>query len=147
MNYILLALTGLIFLLPGSANADTAPPIETTSAYAYATTPVQKNGAVFMEITNHSDSTDTVIAASADIATTVELHTHIMNGDMMMMREVDGYELLARETTKLHPMGHHIMLMGLHAPLKAGEHFPLTLSFEHHDPIIVSVEIKNPGDM
>ena len=115
--------------------------------YAYATAPVQKNGAVFMVITNHSDHDDRILSASASVSERVELHTHMMDGGIMMMRQVDAYDVPSGETVTLEPMGHHVMLMGLHEPLKAGEHFPLTLHFEQRDPLVVDVAIKNPGDI
>ena len=113
--------------------------------YAYATTSVQKNGAVFLTITNVSDSPAKIISASSDVAQTIELHTHIMDGDVMMMREVEGYDIPAGQTVTLKPTGHHIMLMGLNHPLKTGDRFPVTLVSEHNGEMSVDITIKNPG--
>ena len=148
-HIIIRAFLALVLALPSlAAHAESIVlPIEITKAYAYATAPVQKNGAVFMHVTNNSTKTDKLTAASADVAAKTELHTHIMDGDMMQMREVESYDLPADKTTILEPAGHHIMLMGLNAPLKAGETFPLTLSFERNTPLTIDVTIKNPGDL
>ena len=86
------------------------------------------------------------VSASSDIAERVELHTHLMDGDVMMMREVEAYDLPAGESVTLEPMGHHIMLFDLDHRLNAGEHFPVTISFQMHDPVIVDVKIVNPGE-
>jgi hypothetical protein len=37
------------------------------------------------------------------------------------------------------------MLMGLKAPLKQGDSFPLTLRFEHAPPITVTVNVEAVG--
>ena len=66
---------------------------------------------------------------------------------MMMMREVEGYDVPAGGSTTLEPMGHHIMFIGLKAPLETGSTFPLTLTFADDHEIVVDVEIKNPGAM
>jgi copper(I)-binding protein len=42
----------------------------------------------------------------------------------------------------LAPGGYHLMLMGLKAPLRAGDTFPLTLQFEHAPPLTVTVAVE-----
>ncbi len=115
------------------------------NGYAYATTSVQKNGAAFLTITNVSDAPAKIISASSDIAEKVELHTHIMEDDIMMMREVEAYDVPAGGTITLKPTGHHLMLMGLTRPLKAGESFPLTLVSENNGEMNVDITVKSPG--
>ena len=50
-------------------------------------------------------------------------------------------------TPYLKPGGDHVMLMGLKAPLKQGDAFPLTLVFEHAGDVTVTVEIGPVGAM
>ena len=40
------------------------------------------------------------------------------------------------------PGGYHVMLMGLKAPLKVGDSFPLTLTFEHAHPVTVNATVE-----
>ena len=47
----------------------------------------------------------------------------------------------AGETIKLAPGGYHGMLMGLTAPLKEGERYPVTLTFERAGEVTVDVEV------
>ena len=42
-------------------------------------------------------------------------------------------------------VGHHVMLMGLKAPLKQGESFPLTLTFERAGSVEVMVSVEKIG--
>lgn len=116
--------------------------LEVTDAYAYESTPVSKNGVVFLKIYNASDTSRKLIAVEADVSVHAELHTHIMDGDVMMMREVEGYDIPAGEEIILQPKGHHIMLMGLNAPLQAGDAFPLTLIFEDGGRFDIMVTVK-----
>lgn len=136
----------LAVLLCSPAYAESIDGIQVENAYAYATTSVQKNGAAFFVANNGSESDTRIIGASADISERVELHTHTMDGEVMMMREVEGYDVPAGGSVTLEPMGHHIMFMGLKSPLEAGSTFPLTLTFSDEREIVVDVEIKNPGD-
>lgn len=119
--------------------------VEIDDAYALVTMPAQKNGAVFLIIENDGEA-DKVIAANSNVAERVELHTHLMDGGIMMMREVEHYDVAADSDTVLEPAGHHIMLMGLRAPLQAGDQFPLTLTFEKAGDKVIDVEIVKSKD-
>ena len=126
IKYALLTLSILFFIVP--AYAGSALTFE--NAYAYPTSKVQKNGAVFVTVNNTTDTAQKIISAHSDIAERIELHTHIMDGDVMMMREVEGYEIPANGNVTLDPMGHHIMLFGLNKQLMPGETFVLKIQTE-----------------
>jgi len=133
------------FMTLGAHDARAADTIEVQHPYAFATSAMQKNGAAFFTLVNHGPETDKLISASGTIAETIEMHTHMMDGDIMMMRKVDGYDIPADGSTTLKPMGHHIMLMGLHDALEQGSSFPLTLEFENAGEHVVDVQIIAPG--
>ena len=142
--------SALVLALSPAALADSLPvaDISIDHPYAYATTAPQTNGAVFFQAVNHGTTADRLIGASAaEVAESTELHTHIMDGDTMMMREIEFYDLPAGETTVLEPMGHHIMLMGLKAPLEAGQTFSVHLDFEQAPDRDITVEIVPPGTL
>ncbi len=66
-----------------------------------------------------------------------------MDGNVMKMREVNGIEIKPSARVALEPgQGYHIMLVGLKQPLKAGEKFPLTLTFEKSGKVDVSVLVE-----
>lgn len=149
----LLALSAVV-VAPGSALADSdkgasavedpSPvPVVLPGAYAFATAEGQANGAVFMKI--YSTEADTLVGARSPAAKTVELHEHTMEGDVMGMRKVDRIALPAYGTTTFHPMGYHVMLIGLNAPLVAGGEVPVTLSFEANGDVDVVAKIVPPG--
>lgn len=77
-----------------------------------------------------------------------ELQIHEMtteNGVMKMGPLQDGLPLPAGQPTSLAPGGNHLMLMGLTAPLKAGETVPLTLHFASAAPITVQASVGQPA--
>ena len=153
---VLFAWLALIFMVASiSAFAQESPTLHVKKAYAFATAPTQKNGAVFMTIENpgieHLSGRDlAVTGVQTDIADRAELHIMSMDNGVMMMREAGQYSVPAGETLTLEPMGRHIMLFGLKDPLKAGESFPLTLligdGFSHsYGQIPVENQIVPPG--
>lgn len=112
--------------------------------FARASAGRAKAGAAFLTITN-AGPTDRLIAARADVSEHVELHTHIMDGDVMRMRQVPNVEVVGGGETALAPGGLHIMLIGLNAPLMEGDSFPLTLIFERAGDVEIEVPVLTVG--
>ena len=71
-----------------------------------------------------------LVDASSPLAASAEVHEMKMAGDMMKMRAVDAVPLPAGKPVEFAPNGYHLMLMGLKAPLKAGEVVPIRLVVE-----------------
>ena len=147
MKHLFLFVFGLFIFVPFTVQAeDVAVPVEVKNAYAFATAAQQKNGAVFLTLVNHDEERPaTLISGHTDAAETIELHTMSMDNDMMEMRQVDSFEVPAEAALSLAPTGNHIMLMGLHAPLKIDGYFPLTLTFEQWGDVSVHVTVIAPG--
>jgi hypothetical protein len=98
-----------------------------------------------MVISTSGNEADQLIGATSPVAATVELHTHVMEGDVMRMRPVKAIEVNAGEPAVLKPGGLHVMLIGLRAPLKQGASFPLTLTFAKSGTVTVNVDVEGPG--
>jgi copper(I)-binding protein len=103
------------------------------------------NGAGYMTIRNTGTQPDRLVAASSPIARTVELHTHILDGEVMRMRPVADIPIPAGQTVRLRPGGLHVMLIGLKEPLRQGTTVPLTLRFERAGETTVQLEIQAAG--
>jgi periplasmic copper chaperone A len=112
--------------------------------YARATAPGQPTGGGYLELDNHGGN-DRLVSASASISSAVELHSMSMEGDVMRMRQVDGIALPAGKAVELKPGGLHIMFVGLKAPLKAGDKFPMKLKSEKAGEAEVTVNVEAPG--
>ncbi|RLT32234.1 MAG: copper chaperone PCu(A)C [Chloroflexi bacterium] len=98
--------------------------------------------AAYMAITN-ATTADTLVSATGDIATSIELHTVVNeNGMMQMIPAEGGVPIDANGTQILKPGSFHIMLIGLRKDLKSGDSFPLTLTFANAGPIAVMFEVR-----
>lgn len=130
-------------LLVGAAQAE----IAVSNPFSRASAPQAKAGAAFMTVTIDAGS-DKLIGASSPVADKVELHTHLMQDGVARMRPVEGgIDVTAGTPTELKPGGQHIMLIGLKAPLKQGDSFPVTLKFEKAGDVLVTVPVQGPGAM
>jgi len=112
--------------------------------YARATATGQPTGGAFLKLDN-AGAEDRLVSATAEVSKAVELHTMSMEGDVMKMRQVDAIVLPAGKVVELKPGGLHIMFIGLKAPLKEGDKFPLKLKFEKAGEVTVTVNVEAAG--
>ena len=105
------------------------------------------NGAAFLTVANGGTSADRLIGVASPVAATVELHTHLMEDGVMKMRMVDGIDIEPGAAAELKPGGLHIMLIGLKAPLKEGDSFPLDLTFAKAGTVTTTVLVQHPAAM
>jgi len=119
--------------------------------YARASSPMAQSGAAFMEIINTGDADDRLISVTSDVSVRVELHTHIMDGDIMRMVEVEeGFPIPAGESIMLERGGKHVMFLGLNRELNTGDEIEVTLSFETAGDVVVAIPVDNervPAEM
>ena len=116
-------------------------PLTVEAPWARASAGAAKAGAAYLRIANAGAEGDRLIGVSAPVAERVELHTHSMSDGVMRMRKVDAVPVPGGGSAELKPGGHHVMLIGLRAPLKKGETFPLTLTFDKAGTITVNVAV------
>jgi periplasmic copper chaperone A len=121
------------------------PQIEIGQPWARATPGASKIGAVYLAI--RSATADRLVSASAPVAARAELHESAMAGMVMKMRRLPAVAIPAGQTVAFAPGGMHIRLVGLKAPLREGQLFPLTLTFAKAGPETVTVRVGKVGAM
>lgn len=114
--------------------------IQVEGAWSRATAPGQDSAMADFSIT--SKQAATFVGASSPACKSVELHAMSHEGGVMKMREVKSLELPASKPLALGENGYHLMLLGLKAPLKAGDIVPLTLKIRTADKRETRVEVK-----
>ncbi|WP_020174720.1 copper chaperone PCu(A)C [Methyloferula stellata] len=146
------ALLGLCAILalpaPADAQATSAGSITIAQPWARATPPGAKIGGGYFTLINNGDQTDRLVSLSTGISDRAEVHEMSMKDGIMSMRELaDGLAVPAHGSVELKPGSFHVMFVGLKQPLKQGEHFPATLTFEKAGPVTVEFAIKSIGAM
>jgi copper(I)-binding protein len=100
--------------------------------------------AVYFTVTNKSQP-DRLTGVSTPIAAGAELHETINDNGVMKMRPVQSIALDPGKPVTFKPGGYHVMLTGMKGALKAGDSFPLTLTFEHAQLITETVKVDAAG--
>lgn len=146
MTRLYLVIAFLLALAPPAlAQSGGAPKVEIAHAWARATS--GKTGGAFLTIANKGTADDRLVAVSTPIAAKAELHHTIDENGIMKMRPIAAIDVKAGGQAELKPGGLHIMLLDLKAPLKEGQTFPLTLTFEKAGTIGTVVTVEKAGAM
>lgn len=145
MKKILLAAFIFLFSVPGvhaqDENVSSSGHVDVSKAWSRATN--GKSGAIFLTLTGPTKNA--LVKASSPVAKTVELHTHIKEGNVMRMRKVEKFDITPAQETVLKPGGDHIMLIDLQTPLKEKDEIPLELTFEDGSIINLQVPVRKAG--
>jgi copper(I)-binding protein len=114
-------------------------------AYVRSSTPSSVTGAAFFMLMNHGSTDDRLVAVASDVASRVEIHTHLedANGVMRMIEVEDGIPVAAGQMHALKRGGDHIMFMGLTEPLVQGEEITVTLIFEQAGEVTVQIPVDH----
>ncbi len=138
----------LALLTASLSLATLADTVKVGDPWARATPPGAPAGGAFMSLTADTDMA--LVAAESRASKVVELHTMRMENGVMIMREVPKIDLPKGQTVSLKPGGLHIMLIGLHAPLKAGDKVDITLRVkdsqgkEQRIPVTAEIRTMKP---
>ena len=101
------------------------------------------NSAVFFVIENGTAGTDSLLSASSEVASAVEMHMTIMqDGNMQMVYQQEVPVQMGR--TEFRPGGLHVMLIGLNRDLNPGDTFSVTLDFATAGSIPLDVTVSEP---
>ena len=129
-------------VIAGAALAQTGQ-LEVSNAWARATPAKAETGIAYLTI--RSPTADRLDSVSSPVAKKVELNTMEMSGVVMKMRPLASLDIPAGQPVTLKPGGDHVMLTGLNGPLRDGQSFPLTLTFEKAGTRDVTVAVEKPG--
>ena len=66
----------------------------------------------------------------------------------MTMRQAEGGVVIpAGATLALSPEGYHLMLVAPKHPFKAGDHIPITLTFQRAGKVTLSLDVEQPAEV
>jgi hypothetical protein len=141
-SWLLAMLCAALLPLAATAHEFKAGDLLIGHPWARASAGPAANGAAYLTLTNNGKDSDRLVAVASPVADKAELHVHLVEDGVMKMRSLDGIDVPPGAPIELQPSGLHIMLLGLKAPLKEGDSFPLTLTFQKAGAVTVSVLVE-----
>lgn len=141
-SYALRQLAGVavVGVMLGSSAAVAQSKVEVTNAWARASAPAQKVGAIYMDV--RSATSARLVSAASPVAAKVEIHNMKMENNVMKMYPVEAIDLPAGQSVKLAPGGYHVMLIDLKRDLVKGDTVPVTLTVEQSNKTRQTIEVK-----
>lgn len=133
-----LAASAALLVLSAAAQAQ----VTVKDPWVRGTVAQQSATGLFAQITSARGGK--LVAASSPVAGVVEIHEMKMEGSTMRMRALPGLDLPAGKAVELKPGGHHVMLMDLKQPLKAGDTVPVSLVIELPGGQRETVQVQAP---
>ncbi|WP_439619475.1 copper chaperone PCu(A)C [Hyphomonas sp.] len=93
---------------------------------------------------------EALVAATADFADSVEIHTMSMDGGMMKMRKLDSLPITEKEPLVLERGGNHLMFFGVSSDIAIGDSVDIVLTFDNgqgkEQMLVTTAEIIGQGD-
>ena len=131
---------------PALARDFTGGAITVAQPWSRATPGNSKVAIGYLTIRNASDQPDRLAGITTDIAGRVLPHTMATEDGVMQMRPVTtGLVVPAHGSVTLKPGADHLMFEELKHPLKKGDVFPATLTFERAGAVPVEFEVEGIG--
>lgn len=138
----------------GCGGSDDAPAIgevvidgmAVRDAWVRPTPPDAAEAAIYLEVENVDAPADRIVGVTATRCSTVVPHQTVVDADgVASMPGIIGDELdlSPGSTVTMAPLGLHLMCLGLGAPLESGDEFDLTIEFDAHAPMTVTVAVDN----
>ena len=102
-------------------------------------------GAYFTIINAGAD--DTLLSVTTPDADSSMMHRSVPMGGMVRMEMTDAVPIGAGDTVRFEPGADHVMLVGLHRTLVAGDSLPLTLTFRNAGTVVVAARVVSYADL
>ncbi len=139
-----LALLTLSACSPGGTDSGASSTVEVAGAVCRPTPVGRQMTGCYLTLT--TTTADRLVSVTSPAANLVQIHESRIESGMMMMNELkEGLPLPAGEAVALAPGGNHLMLLGVKAPLVAGDTVALTLTFESSPPVEVTATVGQPA--
>lgn len=129
---------------PATETPTATAAVTATDAWCRPSPKGAKAGGCYVTLTAATD--DRLTGGSTPRAASLQVHEMKTENGMMKMAELTaGLPLPADQAVALAPGGNHLMLIGLTAPLVAGETVPLTFQFASAPAITVQAQVRQPA--
>lgn len=135
--------TALILSAPAAFACETVAlgDLSIQHAWSKATIGADRPAVFYVEIANEGASDDALVGIASPAAGMPMLHETVVKDGIASMPHAMSIPVPAGQTVTLAPGGYHGMLTGLTAALRAGDKFPMTLTFEKAGDVTINVDV------
>lgn len=132
----------LMGCLPCVLWAAMADDLTVDEAYIRANPPARATTAAYMTLKNASDAPLVITGVKASVAQKVQMHTTVMEHNVMHMDHMQLIDIPANSSVELAPGGMHLMLLGVDEDMHVGKEAILTFTFQDGSQKKVSMPVE-----
>ncbi len=138
-------LIAALLLLGATASLaeERAGEIRILAAWARATP--GPTAAAYLVLRNEGAGADRLTGASSPITERIEIHEHRHADGVMRMAAIPDLAVPPGQEVRLAPGERHLMLFRINRPLRPGDRFELTLTFDQAGTVTVEAVTGGPG--
>ncbi len=139
---LLFVVLGFIASCAAEIPQPSVTPLQVTDAWIRLVPEVASASAAYFKLVNASDQARVLVGVQSELADSVEMHTTVSKNGLMGMERMVEVAIPAAKVVLFEPGGKHVMLIGLHQPLKAGDVHTMHLQFADGSELPVSLVVS-----
>lgn len=112
-------------------------------AYVRANPPARATTAAYMNLDNTTDTAIVITDVKASVAQKVQMHSTVMEHNVMHMDHMQSLEIPAKSSVELTPGGMHLMLFGVDEDMAVGKEAILTFTFQDGSQKKVTLPVQD----
>jgi copper(I)-binding protein len=132
-----LVLASFVVAVPPPPPPGQCQNLKVGGAWVRTLPPGAKNTAAYFVVDNVGAAAAQLVSATSPLAPRVELHTHLHEGGVMKMRQVDHVDVDAGAAVRFEPMGLHVMIFDATPPAAPAATTSLTLTCKDGSSVVV----------
>ncbi len=136
-------LGAILFALAVTAHAE----VDVHDPWIAEAPPTARSLAAFMGLENAGSTPRRLVAVEAPGFDRIELHQSTEEDGMHRMVKQEAIEIPPGGRTELAPGGYHVMLIGIHEPLRAGDTVSMRLIFANDEVRVIEVPVRRRAFM
>ena len=117
-----------------------ADPINVSNAWLRAPAPGLSVAVGYFDVVNRGNIPIELVGARSDFNGAIEIHTHVHDGDMLQMRQLDTVALPPEQTVSFTSGGLHLMVFAFNSV--TSNPLPITLLFSDGSQRTVAFEVR-----
>jgi copper(I)-binding protein len=137
----------LLFTLAGTVQAQESP-LQIADPWVREAPPTARVLGLFMQLRNAGDEELVIEGASSPLCERVEIHRTVLEEGMARMIAQPELRLAPGETLSLEPGSYHLMLIGPHRALVAGDELEVVIRYNGaHEQAIMAPVVSDRGEI
>lgn len=130
-----------LLFVTASCGTESVIDVKVANAWAQPVSADRRSAAVYMTILPTCSKSMNLMSVETSAPQKASLHSSSAKDGVLKMKSLQSIPLSCGEPTSLKPMGDHIMVTGIRAPIGIGDHIRVVLHLDRAKAVTVDAEV------